>query len=511
MYKVLLVDDEPQIRQGLQAKIHWKENGFICCGEASNGKEALQMIDVVRPHVVITDIRMPEMDGVALLKEGMSRYPELFFIVLSGYDDFPYVKAALQYGAKDYLLKPVVRKELIDRLADLRALLDERHERLREQFWLLAVRNNSDPEKWAAEAARFGIEEPEQLNQPMRFVTLGFQDLKSIAQDVYVTVRKKAMLWNEAVYVFRDPAVPELLHLVFGCALHGQEALEEWLYGSFKKSIEARLSVPVQIGVGDPVHAPQDWRKGFISSRLRWMQSVSVAADEAKGSRPTHTEHWELTPILEKQLTSAVVEGDRETLIRLLHSILNTEPPLTLHALYLLALRLLLLFDELAFKSGQPFQETQLLINALPESLWSCRTPKESEELFTRLGTALMEHIQRTTPSSGGESIVRRIEAYLERHYADENISLSDMARRFHLHVTYLSELFKKTTGKNYTEYVTEIRIKKAKELLEHTELRVSDVAEMTGFSNANYFSQVFKKMTGLSPNEYRQRNTRKN
>lgn len=509
MYKVLLVDDEPQIRQGLQAKIRWKEHGFICCGEASNGKEALQMIDVERPHVVITDIRMPEMDGVALLKEGVRRYPELFFIVLSGYDDFPYVKAALQYGAKDYLLKPVVRKELIGRLAELRALLDARRERLREQFWRMAVRYGSDPEKWAAQAARFGIDEPDQLGQPMRFVTLGIPDQHSTAQDVYNTVRELALRWDEAAYVFRDPAAPELLHLVFVCALHGEEAWEEWLHGIFKESIEAKLAVPVQIGVGDPVNAPQDWRKGFLSSRIRWMQSVSISAGEAKEPGPIHTERCELTPALEKQLTSAVEEGDPGALARLLHSVLYTEPPLSLHALYLLTLRLLLLFDELAVKCGQPFQETQLLINALPESLWSCRTPEEAEELFIRMGTALMDHIRRSNPS-GGESIVRRIEAYLEHHYADEDISLSDLARRFHLHVTYLSELFKKTTGKNYSEYVTEIRMKKAKELMEHTELKVSDVAEMTGFSNANYFSQVFKKMTGMSPNEYRQRNTRK-
>ncbi|HEY0826950.1 MAG TPA: response regulator, partial [Bacilli bacterium] len=125
MYKVILIDDEVTIRSGLKSKIDWESIGFCICGEAANGRDALDFLEMMEVHVMITDIRMPIMNGLELLKQCSQRFPMIKIIVLSGYDDFSYVKIALQNGAKGYLLKPVHRNELIETLTKIRSELDE--------------------------------------------------------------------------------------------------------------------------------------------------------------------------------------------------------------------------------------------------------------------------------------------------------------------------------------------------------------------------------------------------
>lgn len=536
MYKVLLVDDEKQIRQGLKAKLNWQEHGFICCGEAADGREALAMIEAEQPHVVITDIRMPNMDGVALLEHCREHFPHVRIVVLSGYEDFHYVKAAMRCGAKDYLLKPVIRKELASRLANIRDELDagmkqqlegehlkrrlhESLDRLREQFWLQAVRGATGNDR-AAEAERLGLGTFTEAPVPLRFVTFGVLNLRQqpplpvqdelLLQAVYMMSSELAATWGEPAHVFRDPAAAHHLHMVFQCAAFGEAAHDAWLQQQFCPTMESLLRVRVQMGIGDTVYTQEEWRQSFVTSRIRWMETAHAPSgdrhmnSEAATSQTT-TAQYELPPYIQKQLAGSVAEGNEQDIVRVLRSVLQTTPPLSLHALSLRSLRLLLFFDSLALKHGQLCQETQVMINALPDSIWQCQTPEEAERTFLQLAVALHKQM-REEERTDGESIARRVVEYLHDHYADEDISLTGMARRFHLHVTYLSELFKKTTGKNYSEYLTDIRIAKAKEWMDNTTLKVAEIAELAGFSNPNYFSQVFKKMTGMSPNEYRTR-----
>lgn len=536
MYKVLLVDDERQIRQGLKAKLNWNEHGFELCGEAADGKEALELISQLRPDVIITDIRMPIMDGISLLQSCSTAYPDVRFIVLSGYEEFNYVKAAMQHGASDYLLKPVIRKELASRLDTIRSALDTRHkerdvekqlkrqldsnyQRLREQFLLQTARAGAEGKEWAKEADRLGLGEILKSNTFIRFVTLEIKDtregVKGSTPDsllllaVYLMSRELLQLWGEEAHVFRDPAAPQLLHLVLKCETFGEGMLEQWLRTEFCPQLEQMLKVRAQMGIGIAVSGQTEWRRGYLSSRLQWMQQPAVGSNHEGSSSDNYelkAETFELFPISEKQLTLAITEGDMPSFRRTLRALLEPNLPLTLQALSVRLLRLVLFLDGMALKHGLKLEETQHMISGLPESLWQCQTPDKAENLFVRIAEQLIWHVERGQQSSGHD-VVGQVVAYLQEHYADEDISLSRMASRFHLHVSYLSELFKKITGKNYSEYLTEIRMAKAKELAGDPRLRVSDISELVGFSNPNYFSQVFKKTTGLSPIDYRQKN----
>jgi two-component system response regulator YesN len=529
MYKVLLVDDERQIRQGLKAKLNWNEHGFVLCGEAADGKEALELIDVLKPDVIITDIRMPIMDGVSLLRSCSTSHPDVQFIVLSGYEEFNYVKAAMQHGASDYLLKPVVRKELASRLDMIRSALDARHkereeekqlkqqldsnlQRLREQFLLQAVRSGAEGEVWAKEAVSLGFGEILTSNTFVQFVTFEIKDTRGgvrgstpdslLLLAVYMMSCELLQLWGEEAHVFRDPAAPQLLHLVLKCETFGESLLAQWLNTEFRPQLERLLRVHAQMGIGIVVCGQTEWRRGYLSSRLHWMQQPAAGHHE-EGAR---AESFELLPVAEKQLTLAIMEGDLQSFRRTIDSLMEPSVPLTLQALSVRVLRIVLFLDGMALKHGLKLEETQHMISGLPESLWQCQSPAKAENLFVQIAEKLIGHVERGQQSSGHD-IVEQVVAYLQEHYANEDISLSRMASRYHLHVSYLSELFKKITGKNYSEYLTEVRIAKAKELVGDPQLRVSDISELVGFSNPNYFSQVFKKTTGLSPIDYRQKN----
>lgn len=536
MYRVLLVDDERQIRLGLKAKLNWNEHGFEICGEVADGKEALELIAERRPDVIITDIRMPIMDGISLLQSCSTAHPDIQFIVLSGYEEFSYVKAAMQYGASDYLLKPVVRKELASRLNTIRSVLDARqkerdeekqlkrqldinHQRLREQFLLQTARAGAEGEECSEEAARLGLGEIFKSNTFIQFVTLEIKDTRSGASGstpdsllllaVYFMSHELLQLWGEEAHVFRDSATPQLLHLVLKCETFGENMLERWLKTEFRPQLERMLKVRVQMGIGMVVSGQTDWRKGYLSSRLQWMQQPVTGLHPARSEHENNelkAESFELLPVSEKQLTLAITEGDLQTFRNTLHTLLEPTLTLTLQALSVRVLRLVLFLDGMASKHGLKLEETQYMISGLPESLWQCQTPDKAEALFVHIAQKLIWHVEQGQQSSGHE-VVGQVVAYLQEHYAEEDISLSRMASRFHLHVSYLSELFKKITTKNYSEYLTEIRMTKAKELLGDPQLRVSDVSELVGFSNPNYFSQVFKKTTGLSPIDYRQKN----
>ncbi|MEF2243652.1 response regulator transcription factor [Paenibacillus sp. IITD108] len=533
MYKVMLVDDERQIRQGLMAKINWEQHGFTICGEAADGKEALDKIAALRPHLVITDIRMPVMDGAELLKQCAALYPDCYYIVLSGYEEFSYVKAAMKYGASDYLLKPVIRKELASLLQRIKEELDAKQaelakgeklkhelnqhtERLREQFWLQAVRSGSSAAAWVSEGERLGLSELLHAEAWVCFAAVEIGDARckqhpsSVSQQAqgapdpllllaaYLTAAELLEQWHDKAYVFRDSAMPQLLHLVFKTEPYETAALQSWLENEFRIQLEGMLTITLKIGIGIAVQGPEQWKKGFTSSRLQWMQFAQQTPSAGKGASA------ELPPQTEKQLSEAIEEGNRSKAALLIQQLTSLSSLPTLQEQSVRMLRLLLLLDSLAHKHGIKLEEAEFMLGGLPESLWQCVSQGEAGTFFTEIMETILSDLAKNQQNNG-QDVIQQAAAYLHEHYADETISLTHLADRFHLHTTYLSELFKKTIGKNYRDYLTEIRIEKAKQLLEREDIRVTDISGLTGFSNPNYFSQVFKKVTGFSPLEYQQ------
>lgn len=439
MYRVILADDEPEICKGLRLKIAWERLGFEIVGEARNGKEALIAIASERPQLLLTDIRMPVMDGLELLQSCKRLHPGLRIVVLSGHDDFQYVQTALRCGARDYVLKPVVRRDLTELLETIRGELDAEREAarardasglqwrqrlplLQEQYVLGRIYGGGEApgiaereEARRLELAGFGGGEGEgaalrfmgaEYRVPPGRLPSGEEDDARLALAFRLVCREIAAerRWSRQVTPFADKAYPRLQ---FFAATAEDEAESEALLGELAAALLAAAEGSLRLAAVTGIGAACSPTEGSTALRRAFLSAVTALSRAPAGP------------------ASRIVRADD------------------------------------------------------PEG-------------------------RAARPSAGTETI-EAIRRHIEDAYKDE-ISLAMMAERFHMNVTYLSELFKKQTGSTFSDYVAEVRLGRAELLLRDTAMRLADIAEWTGFSTASYLSAAFKKRYGLSPADYRAR-----
>lgn len=533
MYKVMLVDDEEVIRSGLRLKIDWSAYGFQVADEAGHGKEALRKLERQPVDLVITDVRMPVMNGLEFLQAyaaGQSE-PGAQFVILSGYNDFAYAQTALRAGASDYLLKPVVREELIRVLQRTRERLDERARRqeletarrhqaaesrllLREQLLLRIVKEPGWSRKEISEAAErldmvgFGADgrgyasfciemrlpkarsgEPEGRAEPLK---PAFQRMCRELAD-----RQQGM------YGFYDPAHPFMMQFVAVADSPAGGCVRTPLLRQWQSELNRCLRIETVIGIGRKVERASELADSYTSSLLSW----------SKGRLGPHSQ------ILDgcgQERTEADGDEAARTERLLLQALDNRDPAAYSQALdeWLsgsggTALMFSRTAATLAFKLEAIAHQYDAAGAEIEEAIWKCRGASlqdlrlsETIGLLRKAGLAVIA-LGGGGRLTGGAQIVELIKRHIDSHY-ESNLSLSSLADRFHIHPTHLSEIFKKHTGSNFSEYVQGVRMREAAELLKHPHLKLDDICRLIGFSQPSYFSTVFKKYSGQSPNDYR-------
>ncbi len=411
MMKVFLVDDEIAIRENLRNSFPWEEKGFQLVGEAPDGEMALPMIRDLDVDILLTDIRMPFMDGMKLCEEVQRTMPWVERIILSGYDDFEYARKAISLGVREYLLKPVTAKELGDVLDRVRSQIEEKR---RERENLTALKNRAMNE-----------------NAFLRDKLLEslFTDEGDPADDDAVVSQMRGLGVN----------------LMAGCYAV--------LDISFASEGEARAAC-----------------RGALTSLAEMSGGTVFVCSGAKGAR-------------------ALVLGDHpEDVEERAYSYANS-------AMHLPELE----------------NEQNLLITIgdtvddFHDIRRSMRSARHLRHLQTAEGPAKRSIVSPGGRGSGyGEGSVLKARLFLEEHFSDPNLMLSDAAEAVHLSQSHLSTIFAQETGMTFTQYLTGLRISRAKELLETTELRSFRIAEEVGYNDAHYFSYMFKRSTGMTPSEYR-------
>jgi two-component system, response regulator YesN len=511
-YRVMIVDDEAIQRTGLIHLCNWSDYGIEIVAEASNGQEALIAVEAYHPHVVITDIVMPVMDGVELTRMLRTQYPHIKIVVLSSYGEFDYVRDVFKYGVTDYLLKPKVSApELI---ALIRSLCSDITPRLSDGD---SAPSKHDPAlllaNWLNNGTASGSLESESLHD----LTKQFTNRHLLMAKAGTTLLLSRSKWTQSQmeqHLIRL-AAEHLGHYAFTLVFLKQEAL---LLVNYEPEQSASL---------------QDQLRRFADDARKTLPYIVFVLGRSFDSiLQIKSEHERLTPCLGKLLyfpgRSLVPEG---------RIIASSDSASFDQTRFLAALRALALDDALvqlkAFlsetASNQSYDEYSLkrlcqnmIYSALstlePMSLPLPELQSSKLRLFKRIDLAfdihelenilfpffeeLKEAIRQAEQQPSG--ILQRIYDYVDKHYANE-ISLSEMASSLHLNYSYLSSYFKQRTHENLTAYINRVRIDRAKELLRNPELSISEVSRMTGFAEHNYFSKVFKKMTGKTPVEYRQ------
>jgi two-component system response regulator YesN len=519
-YKVFFVEDEVVTREGIRDNVDWKASGFEFCGEAADGEMALPLLRTARPDVLITDIKMPFMDGLQLSKIVRERMPWVKIVILSGHDEFEYAQAAINLGVTDYLLKPVTVQKLQNVLQKLNVQLDqERKEQenlkklqeqveenratLRERLLLKLVVGTISPTEAIEKGQILGLD----LNDRYYLVVILKMELGDRSEqfdyDEYQGVQRiVAGLAEKNPDIFilkRDWG--DLVLIMKGSTAEYLEEERDLLLEEIKQEI-AKTRYQLTIGVGASKKRIADICKSFVEALV----NIQNPTSENKPGSYQAVERLELLKVdkaaVEKYLRCGVKVDFDEFFNAYIQPLGETALKSNLIKNYIFV-DVVLATAKLVNELGGDIDLVVPELNSIETILYNIKTIEHlREQTYKILSSALVFRDSQTNGQY--KNLIRQVKEYIEHHYTDPDLSLNEVSAQANLSASYFSVVFSQETCQTFKEYLTEMRINKAKELLRTTALRSSDIAYQVGYNDPHYFSSVFKKNTGLSPIEFR-------
>ncbi|TCL62587.1 YesN/AraC family two-component response regulator [Hydrogenispora ethanolica] len=517
MYKILVVDDEKLLRQGLIHLTNWTEHGYIVTGEAANGIEALQFIGTNRPDIVITDIVMPVMGGIELIKKLREDGDNLPVIIVSSYSEFQYVREALQLGAVDYLLKQEIspasllrviekaRSKAAENGSDSSKTPSRKEEHLEQLFLSLLTTESMDKKIFFANISAYGFVLRDENLQLILLCPEQAAPWKDIKLNYPAATLKKAVLG-----CFH----PELTPFIF----FSSEKVITLLLNTSPADVPRIEAACIQainqlnsLGNGAYVAALSETYSGIEQTRNIYFKTLPVAQfrfyDHAQLLfKFTEYEGKIDVPIVDyKQLAAWLEKSDFEGLYSSIAGYINFsleneryfEP-------YELKKMLVEVFNYLLFYlSESGFEMTDIKENRFQyiKMIEDARSMPELLKDFKNI-TDLVG-IKHTTGVKRYSELITGVIDYIKNNFG-KDISLTTASSYLHVNKNYLCDLFKQQTGENFSDYLIHIRLEKAKEILKTSHLSIAVVGEQVGYPNPSYFAQLFKKHLGITPLEYR-------
>ena len=525
MYKVFVVDDEIVIREGLRNNFRWEENGFSLVGEAPDGEIALPMIRDEKPDILITDIRMPFMDGIALCKEVRRVMPWMQIVILSGFDSFEYAKQAISLGVQEYLLKPISSDELKRVLGRLSERIEkERHDRsdleklrqqmvtgkllVRDQIISNAIMNGiteAEGDKICAQMRSFGIN---LISACYTVIEFRSGDGTGQYADMHATLMQ--VLERSCETVFMCSGDSFLNALVLG---DSEKDIEERAYSFARSALDEldRAGYPdVRATIGDTVTNFCDISSSYKSARhtrhvvenyrqpLR-MRRITGARDVREPHRP-EGQAMEIQPLYDRMKYADL--GDfKDQLMEYVDWLKAVNAYIPLDGSYLRAEVLMTAFRIIQEAGGDP----QKVLD--PKWLEEGNFSGDDMEGDVSSALTILHRAIKFRDSKGnvkGNPAVNKARQYMEANFTNPNLTFQDVVDHVAMSSSHFSTLFSQTTGVTFTKYLINLRMRKARELLFNTSMRSSEIAYAVGYNDPHYFSYLFKKNTGVTPSEFR-------
>lgn len=500
MYRILLVDDERMELEALKNYIDWSKLGIDRVDSAKNGKEAYELVLEKQPDIVITDIQMPVMDGLALAGKIYDLNRQIKIVFLTGYDEFSYLKEAMRVDAVDYLLKPFSEESIAEVIEKVKAKI-ERDNLFRSSVgaWEKRLLKRLCTEEETDETAllrELGKTTEQSENEPA-YGMIQFWGIarKSIAKSMEKRLAEIETLWADGrnlTFLIKGYAD------VKSAAARIQKILEE-LTGKSYSCVYMEHSMEPE-GLRSSYHLLKGYENDLFYEKNGCMKAVKendVPEKPGKG-QVSKEERQAFRERLEECVRLGRTDETDTTLEEIfsLYREQRIEGGLVLQRMY----RLICGIEEKFF--GIDGKESEGRKNNLYERLEDCSSIAEMQEFvrgyFLHLGAAYGE-------STGSKSsfVVKKVKEYVEKNY-DRAVTVGDMAAEIHLSSNYIRSIFKEGTGQTILEYITNFRFQRACELLRQPTLKIKEVSNKVGYENVSYFCAVFTKRYGMSPNEYR-------
>ena len=542
MLKTFLVEDEVVIREMIKKMIPWEQYGFELAGEAADGEMALPLILKSKPDLLITDIKMPFMDGLTLCRLVKKELPDIRIVILSGYDDFNYAKQAISIGVEDYLLKPITKNAFIERLEEIhnryehektqreyyekfRLEMQEYEKNASRDFFETLVRADSDLAELYRRADKLNLDIVAEAYNILIFTpdtSEGNYNSYEECSDWEAEVQDKIN-----TYFLNHPVAILFRHQVFSYAIlvKGQKDTIEKNTEECVKAIQNIMDQTERrtdwfIAVGKSADRlsmlGHSYRTAVRANSFRYLydghildyQSLEAQKENPSDSRREDSVQLRnvninaLNPaILQKFLSSGLAE-EVDDFIRDYFNAIGQEPmgSLVFRNYVVLNVR----FSVLSFLKKLGCDDSEIsgqeIENIMDE------TGKTIEAAVAYCGKILKKAIELRDENAGDQnrSVLKLAVDFIDHNYMDEEISLNKAAHVANVSANHFSALFSQNMGQTFTEYLTDLRMSKAKELLRCTAMRSSEIAGEVGYKDAHYFSYLFKKTQGMTPSEYR-------
>lgn len=532
LYRIILVDDEEEVRKGIIRKIDWEALGFQVVGDAENGQDALEKIEQLEPDVVMTDIRMPYMDGLTLTSWIRQKYPSVKVLIFSGFDDFEYAQKAIKLNVTEYILKPVNVEELTRILNRVKENLDQEIEQrrdvdrlresylsslpiLRELFLNDMVRGNMPAENIRQKLEEYKID----ILGAEKWLTAVINVENEASEETGLTLHQekelipisvKSLLEDNLKDYCRFMAFNSAVGVTLIAAVDGERKQTSLidLLGDICKEIKRILQVTVTIGIG------------YFSRELEQLPAAYQSAVDALGYReivgtgktiyindmePVSRGKLQLETRDEADLIAVVKFGTREKIEAAAKNFAARMEGARVHMRQLQVYQmsiincLIRLMQQQDLELGAMFGTDEMY----GKVIYGNMKPEEFASVITEVGCRMNEAMNRERDKTA-KKVILEAKQYILDHYQDPELSVDVMCRQLHMSPAYFSTVFKRETGQTYIAYLTEVRLDKAVELLNTTDDKTYVIAQKVGYQEQNYFSYVFKKRFGISPTKFR-------
>ncbi|HEX2927276.1 MAG TPA: response regulator [Ruminiclostridium sp.] len=519
MLKVLLVDDEPYVLEGLKVMLDWEAHGFRICGEASNGEDALEIVRVCNPDLIITDISMPGIDGLEFIRLSSEKLKSTAkFVILSGYDDFSYARRAMRYSVTNYLLKPLDDVELdnvVTKLAEQIRQERKKAENINKQLSFIAnqsilrvINGDNKTSLLGRVGMLLNIGEEEEIRCLLFEIDTVGVWLDSVESEYNL---KK----NEAGKIIENAFGPAFQFRIFEDSKGRFGVIASESMPFFKTLEEFANSVLLQLNqiFGDVVYSSiSESQKGLSSIGTLYRQALFAIGFKLYSPEKSLISYENVNGL---NLNFEVCTESFDTLLELIRTNREEEiepvvcrlfdnfsenysaPQLIITYLMSFQMELVKLIMEIngdlkeVLTLALDFQKTAEHMNMA-----------ELRQTFLKQCKIAASHIN-DYKQGNPQFIVCEVKNYVRQNYC-RDIKLKEVARHFYMNSVYLGQLFKKVSGMQFNDYLNTVRIEEAKKLLQRTDMKVVEISSAVGFNDPKYFLSKFKSITNLPPSAFK-------
>jgi len=531
MLKVFLVEDEVVVREGLRDTVPWERCGYTFVGSATDGEMALPEIRRLNPDVLITDIRMPFMDGLALSRQVRREMPHIKIIIISGYNNFDYARQAIQIGVEQYLLKPITKASIMEALAEMKIKIDK--EQQQQNYYMQFRREAQEYEQFTYH----------RFFEKLVSGHLSVQEIYEEADNLHININSQA--YNIVLYSFQsndnkasealDKVQDELTQFLLMCQ---NFLLFRWGFSTYAVLIKDNTDMIGSstqfcvdnicrrcentcgeagwyVSAGTPVERLSSVHTCFngVSRKLSYQYlcpGQHVLTDESVAYLFPENEEQKLNSVDVSKTSIEVIQrflktGLREEVDDFASEYLDGFSTDALNSvLFSQYTALNFRFAAIAYvkELGIPVEELSDVLETLQSLNQLCGRRAVKGYICALLAKSV--ELRESASSNQHHALVKRAVENIEQHYTDGGISLGEVAKALNINASYLSSVFSQKVGKTFTEYLTQKRMDKARELLRQTDKQFSEISFEIGYKDPHYFSFLFKKIQGCTPRDYR-------